>query len=115
MILQWQWQLKNKYSIIVLNEIYFLSQSEEIVKSVYDIPWYNLTVKEQLMLKLLLQYVQNTITITLLGGRKLNVQTGCDVCLLYINYISGNKFNKSFQIYKTIYSTYVMMEQFYFN
>lgn len=31
------------------------------------------------MLKLLLQHVQNTITITVMGGRKLNVQTGCDV------------------------------------
>lgn len=54
-------------------------QSEEIVKSVYDIPWYKLTVKEQLMLKLLLQYVQQTITIAVLGERKLNIQTGCDV------------------------------------
>lgn len=52
-----------------------------MAKSVYDIPWYNLATEDQKMVKLLLQHVQKTITITVFGGTKLNVQTGCDVKL----------------------------------
>lgn len=75
-------------------------QSEEISKFVYDIPFYNLTVKEQLMFKFLLQHVQKTITITVLGERKLNIQTGCAVCCQIFLLLQGKTSKNSFRSIK---------------